>query len=94
MAAADYRDDLAVGSFSVTIPIAVLVSVNVPRKQTNLFDYVGRTGTRSVFAALDGFQPFDDVTVNVLSLEPLGQQEVGGSVCWGAQINVAVMAGG
>ena len=93
--AEQYRIDLAEDTFNPTWEIVVVVTAEHPQAQLDLLPYLDRTGTKSVFAAINGDRSLGglDVDANVLSARQLGKVEIAGTVYYGAAVTVQVLVG-
>jgi hypothetical protein len=93
---ADYRADLGAGGLTVTFQIDVLVSAATHRNQLELYPYLERTGTKSIWAAFEANRSlgFTDVDAHVISAESLGLTEIAGTQCFGSAVTVQVSLGG
>lgn len=66
---ADYSDDLGSGSFTVTFVVMLFVAANIDRKQLDLYDLLDRTGSSSVFAALEADRTLGGLNVDCRAVD-------------------------
>jgi hypothetical protein len=90
----DYRDDLGDGSMSVRFPVLLLVPSTLARMQLQLFPFLEKSGSRSIFAKIEadrslGGLNVDAYVVNVLEFD--ASTRVGVANVYGRVVNVDVI---
>ena len=71
---ADYRDDQGMGSFSVQFIVMLMVPSAIDRKQLDLYVFLDRTGSSSIFAAVEADRTLGGLSVDCRvssALDPL-----------------------
>jgi len=68
---ADYRDDQGMGSFTVEFIVILFVPATVDRQQLGFYELLDRTGSSSVFAAIEADRTLGglDVDARVASMQ-------------------------
>ena len=61
---ADYRDDQGMGSFTARFIVMLMVPAAIDRKQLDLYALLDRTGTSSVFAAVEADRTLGGLSVD------------------------------
>ena len=91
---ADYSDDLGDGSFTVQFVVLLLVPANVDRRQLSLYELMDRTGTGSVFAAVEADRTLGGLNVDarvVDAADPLDRGQMAGTQVFQRALNVSVI---
>jgi len=90
----DPPNDLASGSFTALFVVLLFVPANVDRKQLDLYDLLDRTGTSSVFAAIDADKQLGglNVTCQVLSaVDSLDRAQMASTQVFQRAVTVSVI---
>lgn len=91
---ADYSDDLGSGSFTVQFVVMLLVDAASARHQDTLYELLDRTGTRSVFAAVEADRSLGGLNVDarvVDAVEPLDRGQMAGTQVFQRAVTVSVI---
>jgi hypothetical protein len=87
-------NDLGGSSRAVIFSIHVLIPASFDRKQLELYDYVERTGSKSIFAAVRADRKFGGLDVNANpdagSFEETDLQRLGAVNVYGLTVNIPV----
>jgi hypothetical protein len=78
----DYSDDHGDGSFTVELVVMLLVPANIDRQQLGLYDLLDRTGTSSVYAAVEADRTLGGLDVDARVTEasdPLDRAQMAGT---------------
>src|SRR5678816_746112 len=89
----DYRSDLSIRSFVVRFVIMLMVPATIDRQQLDLYALIDRTGSGSVFAAIEADRKLGGLNVDarVLSAQdPLDLNELAGSKVYQRAVTVEV----
>jgi hypothetical protein len=90
----EYRGDTD-GVLDATWRIALVASTADPSQQLHLYPMLERSGPSSIFAAIEGDRDLGGLNVDaiVLSAQPFGQQEIGGTKYYVATVSVRTIIG-
>lgn len=78
----DYSDDFGSGSFTVTFIVMLFVPSNIDRKQLDLYALLDRTGTSSIYAAVETDRTLGGLAVDcrvVDAADPLDRGQMAGT---------------
>jgi hypothetical protein len=90
----DYRDDLGYGSYPATFIVMLFVPATVDRQQLDLYDFLDRTGTSSIFAAIEADRTLGGLSVDarvVSAADPLDLGEMAGTKVYQRAVVVEVI---
>jgi len=90
----DYRDDQGFGSHTTRWVVMLFVPAVVDRQQLDLYDLLDRTGTKSIFAAIEADRKLGglDVDARVMSAaDPLDLGEMAGAKTYQRAVIVEVV---
>ena len=92
----DYREDLGNGSVTATFPVLLLVTSILARQQLDLYEFLERTGPRSVFAVIESDRTLGglDVDAHVIGADDFDISQFGLANYYARALNVLVFAGG
>jgi hypothetical protein len=90
----DYRSDPE-PVLDATFEIALVVSTSDVSSQLQLLPMLERSGTKSIYAAIEADRTLGGLNVDafVLSAQPFGQQELGGTKYYVASVSVRTLIG-
>jgi hypothetical protein len=92
--AIDYRDDLGAGSYTTQWIVILSVPATVDRKQLDLYPFLERTGTSSIFAAIEADPFLGGLNVHarvVSAADPLDLGEMAGTKVYQRAVVVEVI---
>ena len=90
----DYSDDLGYGSFTVEFVVLLLVPAAVDRRQLGLYDLLDRTGSSSVFAAVEADRSLGGLNVDArvtAAADPLDRGQMAGTQVFQRAVSVSVI---
>lgn len=92
--AVDYRDDLGAGSYRVQVVVMLLVPATVDRKQLDLYPFLDRTGSSSIFAVVEADRSLGGLQVDarvVSAQDPLDLGDMAGTKVYQRAVIVEVI---
>lgn len=90
----DYSDDHGMGSFTVEIVVMLLVPANIDRKQLDLYALLDRTGSSSVYAAVEADRTLGGLDVDARvrdAADPLDRAQMAGTQVFQRAVVVSVI---
>lgn len=90
----DYSDDHGTGSFTVELVVMLLVPANIDRKQLDLYALLDRTGSSSVYAALEADRTLGGLDVDARvrdASDPLDRAQMAGTQVFQRAVTVSVI---
>ena len=91
---ADYRDDQGMGSWSVQFIVMLMVPSAIDRKQLDLYAFLDRTGSSSIFAAIEADRTLGGLSVDCRvssALDPLDMAVMAGTSVYQRAVLVDVI---